>query len=152
MTTIEQVEARQAAPRGNPAMPQEARAKIETFLEKRFGDLGDGVRQRAIGEFFAENLERVEELCSIAGKRKLTVDEREELEDCAGFEDWTSNRAAVQDVQKLLRADLGRAAEVKKAPKRPETIRDFEAFLREAGGFSKLEARAIASKGFHEIE
>jgi len=30
---------------------------------------------------------------------------------------------------------------------RPETIRDFEAFLREAGGFSKNEAKALAAHG-----
>jgi len=31
---------------------------------------------------------------------------------------------------------------------RPQTIRDFEAFLREAGGFSKAEAKALAANGF----
>jgi len=31
---------------------------------------------------------------------------------------------------------------------RPETLRDFEGFLREAGGFSRREAKAVAAHGF----
>ena len=42
-----------------------------------------------------------------------------------------------------------RVAAVKAAP--PDTIRDFERFLRDAGGFSRQAAKAIASGGFKAL-
>lgn len=35
--------------------------------------------------------------------------------------------------------------------RRPQTIRDFEGFLREAGGFSRAEAKALAANGFKAL-
>lgn len=68
-------------------------------------------------------------------------------------------------IRKLLKVDLWEVStvtfpmnvgagvtDVKAQPKPPHTIREFEAFLREKGGFSNAAARSIAERGFKSLE
>lgn len=48
--------------------------------------------------------------------------------------------------------DMARVASMKSAAENITTIREFEEFLRDAGGFSRQAAKAIASGGFKETE
>lgn len=75
-----------------------------------------------------------------------------------GFADRVEERAAVEasfDPEQFKNtpagvriAARGSASRGPRSAQRPETIRDFEELLRDAGGFSHTEARKIAAAGF----
>jgi hypothetical protein len=124
---------------------------IRLTLENRFGDLEPEQRKEAEAMFFSQNLCDFSDCVDVGLRRLFDGDELSEFQDALALEEYCGNDGAVQVARDVMQAQKrfsrDRAGNDKQAREKPETARDFEKLLRDAG-YSKNEAREITSKGF----
>ena len=124
------------------------KAEVRMFFESRFGHLDPEQRQKAEAKFYSHNLCDFSRLAFIGEERAFTMDELQEFRTCLMFEEFSGNEAAQDSARDILKLQktfaAGMAANDKKPP---ETLKEFEQFLKDAG-YSNRIAKKIAAEGF----
>ena len=127
--------------------------EFETMIDDKFGHLQGDERWHAIRDFGAQNIIDFSDLVDIGESRLFDDDERQDFDETLRIERLAKNDSAIftgRDIYKLqgkfLKAAIKERTESGPA-KPPETLIEFEAFLK-AAGFSNRAAKKIAKEGF----